>query len=264
MQRRVAELMQRAALLAVVCGLIPSIAGAQAAPQIPSTIPEIWNELVRPLPRARRVGEGVAADGQRRADELHRVRHRVRRARRRLDGGDSPRRSRGWPVVADAGVRRRPRRGPGDRARRAHPPVLRRAQLAVRQPELSAADLHGEGVSGERGRAAAGLRAPAESSGHRGVPHGVRAAARPPRAARVRVAVRIRLRRRPQARPRRRRAGREVRAQPAAVRLPRERGLRRRVSDRHRVAARRRLRSAVRALRRAGDDVGRARTCRRS
>ena len=43
-QRRVAELIQRAALLAVVCGLIPSIAGAQAAPQIPSTVPEIWNE----------------------------------------------------------------------------------------------------------------------------------------------------------------------------------------------------------------------------
>ena len=42
--RRVAELIQRAALIAVVCGLFPSMAGAQAAPQIPSTVPEIWNE----------------------------------------------------------------------------------------------------------------------------------------------------------------------------------------------------------------------------
>jgi len=43
-QRRVDELIQRAALIAVMCCLIPSLAGAQAAPQIPLTVPAIWNE----------------------------------------------------------------------------------------------------------------------------------------------------------------------------------------------------------------------------
>ena len=116
---------------------------------IPTTIPEMWNAWCARCHGRDGTGKRRRADGQRRADGLHRLQDRVGRADADWEaaiahGGPAVGLSSQMPAFGD--VLTADRSASSSR----HLRGSARSGLADRQPESAAADLHREGVSRER------------------------------------------------------------------------------------------------------------------